>query len=65
VERREKKAGGRERERMGGKREGGGWEREPGVAAARVSRGGDRLLGLGGPISLGFWCFFLFFLFPF
>jgi hypothetical protein len=31
--------------------EGGGWEREPGVAAARVSRGGGRLgNGPSGPI---------------
>ena len=32
--------------------EGGGWEREPGVAAARVSRGGGRLGdGPSGPIQ--------------
>jgi hypothetical protein len=46
------KRGERERDSRVGERreEGGGWEREPGVAAARVSRGGGRLLGLGGPI---------------
>ena len=43
----------RERDSLVGERreEGGGWEREPGVAAARVSRGGGRLgNGPSGPI---------------
>jgi hypothetical protein len=42
-----------ERERQpGGREERGRWRlgEEPGVAAARVSWGGGRLLGLGGPI---------------